>query len=122
MAENNANVLSDTSELKVRRDKLANLYESGKNPFEITKYDTTHSAPEAKALFEEKEATLGEGEEIKVDMQDVEDTAESEEQVEMSPAKRTTVKILSAILIIILFCLVIWGTDFFTGFLTGFFK
>ncbi|MBQ2538121.1 MAG: hypothetical protein II550_06510, partial [Ruminococcus sp.] len=63
-----------------------------------------------------------EGEEIKVDMQDVEDTAESEEQVEMSPAKRTTVKILSAILIIILFCLVIWGTDFFTGFLTGFFK
>lgn len=55
-------------------------------------------------------------------MQDVENTAESEEQVEMSPAKRTTVKILSAILIIILFCLVIWGTDFFTGFLTGFFK
>ena len=48
--------------------------------------------------------------------------AESEEQVEMSPAKRTTVKILSAILIIILFCLVIWGTDFLTGFLTGFFK
>ena len=63
-----------------------------------------------------------EGEEITVDMQDVENTAESEEQVEMSPAKRTTVKILSAILIIILFCLVIWGTDFLTGFLTGFFK
>ena len=36
--------------------------------------------------------------------------------------KTTTVKILSAILIIILFCLVIWGTDFLTGFLTGFFK
>ena len=63
-----------------------------------------------------------EGEEIKVDMQDVEETADSEEQVDMSPAKRTTVKILSAILIIILFCLVIWGTDFFTGFLTGLFK
>ncbi|MBQ5764411.1 MAG: hypothetical protein IIV96_07200, partial [Ruminococcus sp.] len=30
-----------------------------------------------------------EGEEITVDMQDVENTAESEEQVEMSPAKRT---------------------------------
>ena len=47
---------------------------------------------------------------------------EGEEEVMMSPAKRTTVKILSAILIIILFCLVIWGTDFLTGFLTGFFK
>lgn len=63
-----------------------------------------------------------EGEEIKVDMQDVEDAAEADEQVEMSPAKRTTVKIVSAILLIILFCLVIWGTDFLTGFLTGFFK
>ena len=63
-----------------------------------------------------------EGEEIQIDMQDVEDAAESEKQIEMSPAKRATVKILSAILLIILFCMVIWGTDFLTGFLTGFFK
>ena len=63
-----------------------------------------------------------EGEEITVDEADVERVAEGEEEVMMSPAKRTTVKILSAILIIILFCLVIWGTDFLTGFLTGFFK
>lgn len=63
-----------------------------------------------------------EGEEITVDEADVERVAEGGEEVMMSPAKRTTVKILSAILIIILFCLVIWGTDFLTGFLTGFFK
>ena len=47
MAENTPNVLNDTSELKVRRDKLANLYESGNNPFEITKYDVTHTSVNA---------------------------------------------------------------------------
>ena len=51
--ENNQNVQNSTSELAVRREKLQALYDSGKNPFEITKYDTTHSAPEAKALFEQ---------------------------------------------------------------------
>ena len=63
-----------------------------------------------------------EGEEITVDESDVERVASGEEVVEMSPAKRTTVKIVSALMIIILFCLVIWGTDFLTGFFTGFFK
>ena len=29
---------NSTSELVVRREKLNNLYESGNNPFEITKY------------------------------------------------------------------------------------
>ncbi len=67
MAENNQNVNS-TSELVVRREKLATLVSEGKNPFEITKYDVTHTAPEAIALFTEKEATLAEGEEIKVSM------------------------------------------------------
>ena len=62
----NVNNLSDTSELKIRRDKLSALYEAGKNPFEITKYDVTHNSVDAKALFEEKEATLAEGEEITV--------------------------------------------------------
>ena len=62
----NINNLSDTSELKVRRDKLAALYESGNNPFEITKYDVTNASCSAKKLFEEKEATLSEGEEITV--------------------------------------------------------
>ena len=55
---------NNTSELAVRREKLNTLYESGKNPFEITKYDVTHTAPAAKALFEEKEADLKEGEAI----------------------------------------------------------
>ncbi len=60
MAENMNSTLSDTSELKVRRDKLAALYESGNNPFEITKYDVTHSSVDAKKEFEEKEETLAE--------------------------------------------------------------
>ena len=40
----------------------------GKNPFEITKYDVTHTSSEAVKLFEEKEPTLSEGEEIKVSL------------------------------------------------------
>ena len=62
----NINNLSDTSELKIRRDKLAALCEAGANPFEITKYDVTHRSTSAKALFEEKESTLAEGDEITV--------------------------------------------------------
>ena len=58
MAENNANVLNDTSELKVRRDKLQALYDSGNNPFEITKYDVTHSSTAAIAEFATKEEEL----------------------------------------------------------------
>ena len=64
--ENNNQAVNSTSELSVRREKLNNLYESGNNPFEITKYETTHEAPDAIALFEEKEATLAEGEVITV--------------------------------------------------------
>ncbi len=58
MAENNANVLNDTSELKVRRDKLQALCEAGKNPFEITKYDVTHSSTAAIAEFAAREEEL----------------------------------------------------------------
>ena len=46
---------SSTNELQVRRDKLAALYESGNNPFEITKYEVTHDSTSAKSLFEENE-------------------------------------------------------------------
>ena len=63
--DNNQNINS-TNELAVRREKLNALYESGKNPFEITKYDVTHTAPLAIAEFTEKEATLAEGESITV--------------------------------------------------------
>ena len=66
MSENNNQVLSSTSELAVRREKLAALCEAGKNPFEITKYDFTHESVSAKALFEERESTLAEGEVINV--------------------------------------------------------
>lgn len=37
--------------LKVRREKLAALQESGKDPFVITKYDVTHHSDEAKAEY-----------------------------------------------------------------------
>ncbi|MBR2650762.1 MAG: lysine--tRNA ligase [Clostridia bacterium] len=66
MAENNQQVFADGSELKVRRDKLAALKESGNNPFEITKYDVTHTSTRAIAEFTEREATLAEGEQITV--------------------------------------------------------
>ena len=39
--------------LKVRREKLANLQEAGKDPFQITKYDVTHHSVEVKEKFEE---------------------------------------------------------------------
>lgn len=46
----------DTNELiKVRRQKLADLQEAGKNPFEIMKYDVTHHSMEIKDNFEELE-------------------------------------------------------------------
>ncbi len=67
MANENINQTpNSTSELAVRREKLNNLYESGKNPFEITKYETTHESLDAIALYEEKEPTLAEGETIAV--------------------------------------------------------
>ena len=60
------NQIQSTSELAIRREKLAALVEQGKNPFEITKYDYTHTAPEAIKEFEERESTLAEGEAITV--------------------------------------------------------
>ncbi|MBR5143812.1 MAG: lysine--tRNA ligase, partial [Clostridia bacterium] len=67
MANENINQTpNSTSELAVRREKLNALYESGNNPFEITKYDRTHESLDAIALFEEKEATLAEGETVNV--------------------------------------------------------
>ena len=67
MANENINqVPGSTSELAVRREKLNNLYAAGNNPFEITKYETTHEAPDAIALYEEREASLAEGETINV--------------------------------------------------------
>ncbi len=41
--------------LKVRREKLANLQEAGKDPFQITKYDVTHHSTEIKERYGELE-------------------------------------------------------------------
>ena len=69
MANENVNQnQNSTSELVVRREKLNNLYESGNNPFEITKYDRTHESLDAIKLYEEKEASLAEGEVINVSL------------------------------------------------------
>ena len=58
MAEqnNNQNQVQDVNQLlKVRRDKLADLQERGKDPFQITKYDVTHHSMEIKDNFDELE-------------------------------------------------------------------
>lgn len=41
--------------LKVRREKLADLQENGRDPFQITKYDVTHHSQEIKDDFEKLE-------------------------------------------------------------------
>lgn len=41
--------------LQARRDKLAELQESGKDPFQITKYDQTHHSTEVKEHYQELE-------------------------------------------------------------------
>ena len=54
MAENNQNVQEqDINQLlKVRRDKLRELQENGKDPFQITKYDVTHHSMEIKENYD----------------------------------------------------------------------
>ena len=69
MANENVNQqVNSTSEIAVRREKLNNLYASGNNPFEITKYDRTHESLDAIKLYEEKEPSLAEGETINVSL------------------------------------------------------
>ena len=52
----NQNQVQDINQLlKVRRDKLADLQERGKDPFQITKYDVTHHSMEIKDNFDELE-------------------------------------------------------------------
>ena len=41
--------------LKVRREKLANLQQAGKDPFQITKYDVTHHSVDIKNDYEQLE-------------------------------------------------------------------
>ena len=44
--------------LKIRREKLQNLQEAGKDPFQITKYDVTHHSSDVKELYNAHEAEI----------------------------------------------------------------
>ena len=56
MAEENGRQMEQAQDLnklvQVRHEKLAELKENGKNPFEITKYDVTHHTTEIKDNFD----------------------------------------------------------------------
>lgn len=56
MAQNNNAQEQDINQLlKVRREKLQDLQENGKDPFRITKYDVTHHSQEIKDNYDELE-------------------------------------------------------------------
>ena len=56
MAQNNPSQEQDLNQLlKVRYDKLKELQESGKDPFQITKFDVTCHSQEIKDNFESME-------------------------------------------------------------------
>ena len=61
MAQNqqNKNEEKDINQLlKVRREKLKELQDNGKDPFQITKYNQTHHSSEVKALYESHESEI----------------------------------------------------------------
>lgn len=62
MAEQNKNEEKDLNQLlKVRREKLKDLQDNGKDPFQITKFDVTAHSSEIKDNFEQmdgKEVTI----------------------------------------------------------------
>lgn len=56
MAEKNNTQVPDLNEqIQIRMDKLKGLQESGKDPFQITKYDVTHHTQEIKDCFDDLE-------------------------------------------------------------------
>ena len=59
MGDKNQNQAQDVNQLlQVRREKLANLQQAGKDPFQITKFNQTHHSMEVKKLYEAHEAEL----------------------------------------------------------------
>ena len=51
VGDKNQNQTQDINQLlQVRREKLANLQQAGKDPFQITKFNQTHHSMEAKKL------------------------------------------------------------------------
>ncbi|MBE5812993.1 MAG: lysine--tRNA ligase [Clostridiales bacterium] len=55
MSENEIQEQDLNELLKIRREKLANLQAEGKDPFEITKFNRTHTSADVKDKFEELE-------------------------------------------------------------------
>ena len=59
MAENNNNnqemELDENHLIQIRKEKLKELQEQGKNPFEITKFNRTNTAGEIKSNYEQFE-------------------------------------------------------------------
>ena len=59
MSQQENNQVQDVSELiKVRMDKLKELEENGKDPFEVTKYEKTADAKDVIDHFEKTEGTV----------------------------------------------------------------
>ena len=63
--------------LKVRREKLQNLQEAGKDPFQITKYNVTHHSSDVKELYNAHEAEIL-GDRKAPDVEGLDDTAKRE--------------------------------------------
>ena len=55
---NNQNVINDSSEIAVRRGKLATLRENGMDPFQVTKYEKDTDSATIKADFEALQGTV----------------------------------------------------------------
>ena len=55
---NNRNVINDSSEIAVRRGKLAALRENGMDPFQVTKYEKDADSATIKADFEALQGTV----------------------------------------------------------------
>jgi lysyl-tRNA synthetase class 2 len=59
---NEQNTTENTQELsellQIRRDKLKNLQDEGRDPFEVTKFDVTHKASEIKDNYTEEDREL----------------------------------------------------------------
>ena len=55
MQDNRETMQNSTSELAVRREKLATLVENGQNPYEITKYDVTADSESLKENYVDTE-------------------------------------------------------------------
>lgn len=61
-------------------------------------------------------------EEIKAEIERLNNTAKEKEDKPMSPALRTTIKVITALLFLALIALVVFGTDALTGFIKGLIK